>query len=659
MPFIYMDLMKQAIPDNYICESENVDPKIQFAVFGTYDWLHCDVRDDFPSRISELKEAHEDRHNVCWNYERQPVFLYFREKDRNVVSRICDNTDQDLVSHPLVMTLLQVEKKRLFQCEADLDDFLEAFQEKALDALERSEICSDDVHICICWNLSGSDVLILSRTSQLSNVSKIIGLLQKEGIDLCEKAKGRQVHVPVFSFSSHCAFPCGKRGPDVKEASSEIFVDRLAVENWIRNDPELKLLSFVETSFNYDAINSAEDPYYVLFGERDYRIKVRDDQIVDAIIDRLNPQKKDQQGKYRYRSSYLVLGTASDQTQSLERDVDQEVNGGDSLVEERLDNGMFDETYKLFIPLKESLEKVQSIVEKRQDVFGNNKDISKVPTSQQIDHCIHSLMGLLKYAMRLQATINQYDLFLYIRKLYSGLNVAVMQYEERIIAMDKQQDTDGFVSDHMRKFVWDLIMQIMSFVSELQHLFSVLALSPHNYMETYSSSMRSLNAASKLWAAYNGLIEETARLFQTKIGDRDQVCTVMLSPYRERKSQNTQYLAAFAEEKTLVLIQMNFALMFKPELAVYMIAHECGHHFSDHCRNERFEYMTKAFFSYILEAVYRPLQEAPLHLLVSVEDKAENKADIRKKLAKYVELSQKEVKDADDYRKLLAIRVLD
>ena len=124
------------------------------------------------------------------------------------------------------------------------------------------------------------------------------------------------------------------------------------------------------------------------------------------------------------------------------------------------------------------------------------------PISQQIFYCTNSLLGILKYSMRLQATINQYDLYCYITKLYEGFDYAVARYEEKIIEFSKNE-TQGRNPDYLRKFVSNLVVQSMSFVSELQHLFSVLALSPHNYMETYSSSMRSLNAASKLWGAYS------------------------------------------------------------------------------------------------------------------------------------------------------------
>ena len=95
MPYIYMDLMKQAIPGDHIKKNTtNEDPDIHFAVFGTYDWLHCRVQGDFPTTIWELKGKHEKRHKVCWNYERQPIFLYFFDENSEKVRDICDNSHE-------------------------------------------------------------------------------------------------------------------------------------------------------------------------------------------------------------------------------------------------------------------------------------------------------------------------------------------------------------------------------------------------------------------------------------------------------------------------------------------------------------------------------------------------------------------------------------
>lgn len=670
MPYIYMDLMKQAIPGDYVKDDDNTDPDMQFAVFGTYDWLHCKVEDDFPMTIWNLKEEHENRHSVCWNYERQPIFLYFCQKDAERVKQICDNRFSEFRSRPFVMTLLQVEKHSLCGLQLELDAFLEAFQVKAELAIKEANIDPNDIEMCVCWNLSGSDILILSRTKRLSIISEVISVLQKEGIRIHKE--NRDIDIPVFSFSSHCAFPCMRKtkvnATGTTNAVSN-YVDRDAIKEWIQQDQNLTLISFVETSYQYDGIVYADNQYQVLFGERDYRLllsKNNIDQVVDSIVDRLNDQTAEIGEKYRFRSSYLVPGIVVNKENSTEENAEIGADHCESQAENKNSNlttspgGLLrvEDAYAIFSELKERYVNIKTIVSRNPSVFGNAEPDTIHPLVQQIDHCINSLMGLLKYAMRLQATINQYDLYCYIKKLYGGLDHAVAKYEEKITELSTCITQDR-IPDRMRRFVSNLVMQTMSFVSELQHLFSVLALSPHNYMETYSSSMRSLNAASKLWGAYCGLIEEIARCFQTEIHTENekklQKCTVMLSPYRERLSQNSQYLAQFAEEETLVLIQMNFALMFKPEMAVFMIAHECGHHFGDRCREARFQYMSKAFFSYVFETAFSPYQTAPIHLLVSVEDAQE---DRKGELKKYLALANKADKNENDYRNLLEIHLL-
>ena len=82
-----------------------------------------------------------------------------------------------------MMTLLQLEKSSLCGAEIEVDDFLDAFQYKIEHVISTSDIESGDIDVCICWNLSGSDILILSRTKRLSIVSQIIGVLQKDGVN--------------------------------------------------------------------------------------------------------------------------------------------------------------------------------------------------------------------------------------------------------------------------------------------------------------------------------------------------------------------------------------------------------------------------------------------------------------------------------------------
>ncbi|MDO4803541.1 MAG: hypothetical protein Q4A32_01815 [Lachnospiraceae bacterium] len=548
---------------------------------------------------------------------------------------------------------MQVEKHSLCDRNIELDEFLGAFQKKIEEALFAEKIDQSEIEFCVCWNLSGSDILILSRTKRLKIVYEIISFLQKDGITI--HGKDGEKNVSVFSFSSHCAFPCDGRATSENSVSG-YYVDRNAVIDWLRDEDEnFSMISFVETAHNYDGIVYGNSSYQILFGERDYRLRLSKDnveQLADVIVDRLNDQKAASGGVYQFRSSYLVPGifvNRSGQGEQGKTNLQDSTFPEDTLKEE--------ETYRIYRNLKERFDAVNHIVCTREDVFGKSMPDSLHPTSQQIFYCTNSLLGILKYAMRLQATINQYDLYCYIRKLYIGFDCAVARYEEKITGLSRE-DAPGDNHDYLRKYVSDLVVQSMGFVSELQHLFAVLALSPHNYMETYSSSMRSLNAASKLWGAYCGMIEKIASLFQEEIGGKTQECTVMLSPYRECKSQNSMFLSAFAEEKTFVLLQMNFALMFKPQMAVFMIAHECGHHFSDHCREKRFELMTKAYFSHVLEAVFRPFYTAPLHLLNSVEDREEGGEEAKKnKYQEYLGLIEKAEKDEDDYRSLLGIHL--
>lgn len=143
-------------------------------------------------------------------------------------------------------------------------------------------------------------------------------------------------------------------------------------------------------------------------------------------------------------------------------------------------------------------------------------------------------------------------------------------------------------------------------ITELQHLYSVLALSPSTFMETYGSSMRSLNAAATLLSAYQGILIYLNEKFPSKwINSRGKLevsnYAVLMIPYRMTQSSSIILYPSFSPEKRLSLIHIDFTKMFNTKQVLFMLMHEAGHMLGDHNRRERFLPFVRAVLKLYLE----------------------------------------------------------
>lgn len=624
MPYVYLDVLKQTAPiTGDSTDKYNTNGKRDFVILGSCDYLHYGGTHD---TIAKMKEAHESRHQLCWKFERQPMFLYCHADDADTMTEVFANTDKQ--KYPLVLSLLQIEKTKMKSNRIDLNNLLTIFRQKFSELLK-----SPNKGVAL-WNLGGSDIVLGLRVDKLEAAANVILSLQSEGLQLSGSMDDRLF---VYSTSSHCAIA-------LSEPNGEVTADVL--REWLSNDKQVSFHMLFEASYGYNGIlKNAKDTYMVL-GERDYEVTFPEahNDWSNFLYTQLNkPVKMDK--IFHHRTTYVV----------------PEIKLNSGCATSYIDNAELLKWNHTDDNLFNKLDYIKEIISNAD--FTNKS--ARANNINQIQHCQNSLLGLIKYAFRLQVTMGQYDLFCYIRRVYHRLNEIMCKYMQKLTTVSSKTTHDHEQEEALWRLVSELTYDLFFVVSELQHLFSILSLSPHTYMETHGSSMRSLNAATKLWDAYNGIILSLIDMFppvgkiKSESNEYKIQKTIMLSPYRGRHSQNYQlFPSCSADSESLVLIQMDFSQMFRTKLAVYMLAHECGHHLSDSCREERFKYMSCAYFADLLEHVNNFAIICPLYLIVSMaESEKLSDKDLEEKRTEYYGLVFKENKTPDDYRRLLMFSI--
>ncbi len=124
MPYVYLDVLKQVEPITGSSTSVyNTKAEAHFVIFGSCDYLYYG---GIFARIAEAKAAHEKRHQLCWKYERQPVFLYCSDDEANTAADVFSNSGMS--EYPLVLSLLQMDKVGLGRFVFSVHDYLELVQ---------------------------------------------------------------------------------------------------------------------------------------------------------------------------------------------------------------------------------------------------------------------------------------------------------------------------------------------------------------------------------------------------------------------------------------------------------------------------------------------------------------------------------------------------
>ena len=588
MALVYLDMLKLAVPANI----RNCAPQAdnQFVVFGSYDLMHYSLPSKESSCALEwLEQQHEKRHDLDWNYERHPVYLYCPSETYESMRGILSGEGYE--QRPLVLTMARAVKHSLLQGKRGLDEVIGSLQQFVNEKLSGDA----DVELAVCWNLGNTDFAFISRPRKLRALEELYLCLATCSFPL---TVGKDGPCSKFlSLSSYCALPVdGGRGGHIREDS---------LRGWLQEDTDVRFVDLVDAVVGARTIDGIPPSRRFLFGDRDYQfldgVDATGERRVDAVLhifdQLLNPQSAG-----AILSSSLIPSLDVGTGESTARQ-SKDASDGDALVK----------TYGIE-PWESIDAERSSVMDKLDQLIGLVESDSRVfersrqKCVEQLEHCKNTLDALYKYSVRLYAAAYQDDVLAIVRRIFGTIADIL---EDNMKSLSKLCNNPESVSE-LRSGFSNIYVQIMLVVTELQHLFSVLAISPHSYMETYYGSMRSLNASSKLWACYNGVAETICALFPTSNQEENQRCSVLLVPYRDKYSQSRQVLSHYYSQSILVHLQLNYQSMFDTKSTVYAIAHELGHYVFNETRKERSSLMPKAYFADVFTNAFSDILDYPL-----------------------------------------------
>lgn len=401
MPYVYLDVLNQVSPitGNSTCAYNN-GAEHSFAIFGSCDYLYYGGTFD---TIAGVKVVHESRHKLCWKYERQPMFLYCHTDDVDSMTDVFSNAEKP--ECPLVLSLLQIEKVGIKNDQIDLNNLLTVFRKKLCELLG-----SSNKGIAL-WNLGGSDIVLGLRVDKLEAAANVILSLQLDGLQLNEHKDERLF---VYSTSSHCAIALSAENGSISKE---------ALQSWLETDRQVRFHMLFETSFGHNGLLTQVQDAHMVLGERDYEVSfpdVRSDWPEFLYTQLIESVKVG--NVFHHRTTYVVPEI---KLNSMSKPLYPD--NAELLKWDSNDDTLFEE-------LDAIAETIAQVDFADENACANN--------AEQISHCCNSLLGLIKYAFRLQATMGQYDLFCYIRRVYCSLAKLMHGYtsELRTILSKASQD---------------------------------------------------------------------------------------------------------------------------------------------------------------------------------------------------------------------------
>lgn len=557
--FTYLDFMRHMKP-------HDVSNDISFSVFGNFDALHVSYANSF----EELKKKHEQRHrDVSWNSERQPMFLTSIEKPENLFDH------ERYSSYPLVLIVMQVEKHRLEgisyqallgQANLQLGGYL-----KNTGAFGQ----------CL-FNLGQSDLTLVVRAPLLACAVKAIAGFWNDGIDI-----GNEQKLRLLSTSSHCAFPAGNVD-DLKRSLGE-WLEREAKQ------PDEERITFrvdYVLSAGFSAITS-EPGKELLFGDHDVtdnRLELSEPGIAEKlaqilIYHSMSSGGVDEDGKEKRYVTSSTLPLIHIEPFGFHAHNNNQESEYDNW------NAQCNELRSRFNALVDCIAGQSPPWEDRDALKNTISSISL------------TLEGMYKYLHRLGESCFEYDLEAYAKPVFEMIVRIIEQLTQRL---EQPADTDDEWKERYAQ-TQEFVSHTVELVTELQHLFSVLSISPNTFVETYGSSMRSLNAGSTLMSAYQGVLHFLNRclpsqFFKGNSGEKaNSEHAILLLPYRVAQSSGKIMYASFMPQWRLSLIHVDFTRMFNVRETLFMLSHESGHMLGAHRREERFGFFVDAAIRQYLE----------------------------------------------------------
>ena len=508
--FIYIDILRQVLPGP---RSTDMD----YILFGGFDGMKIQYNTDpiqeekkeLIDNIRFMKQRHEDRHlEVDEHFDRQPMFLAYQGNEDTL--RLLG---EEYNEWPLVITLAQLDKESLPQKTPQ--ELCFNIRDSIYKWVKDLGFSGQGILSEVFWNLGESDVVILFRTPCLYPIAHILYVMRAQA--------SKNNLFRIQSTCSHCAF---------RNTTDESLAKRIKV--WFQKEQEATeknedknksaLLTMINTARDYNHFDLVKRDQNVLFnsfmfGEWDYfgrhTLYSKEDveqtaefvrnqlfhyvlkgnesdreyvyrtsysapiiPLESAIIDKYHPENHKETGTLLSQKSEWEDGTEGETKSDVHRCIDVFLSANHKLV-----------------------EVIRKLSEKR--ISGD------LPEAQRIIESLGKTgVGLMKYLFRLKVGRFENDLYSYMIRLFHIQAEITEDYAkkikvlgERILLLSKGQETESSKREdyvaRLNSFLMEYTKDTAMLISRFQHLFSILSVSPHTFLETYGSSMRSMTASYK------------------------------------------------------------------------------------------------------------------------------------------------------------------
>lgn len=600
---LYIDTLRivsqGTIYDNYSLEKEDVD----FFLLGSFDAMkiitHKSTSNVKIDSLSDLIELNRLRHKgVHVLFDRQPLYLYSAGNNSPILSGKDKYADL-----PLVMALVQIQDEAM-----NLDDpeaLIIAFKNHIETLLHNFDADEENIEFEVFYDLGEADVVIVFRAPNIRNIGRVLFWLR--GWEKMKPDEHRGIR--VLSVCSHCAFP--------RQENIDIFSQKL--NTWIAEEQKngSKFVTFVDTSFGMDVKDEYSRKHFAfdqyMIGAYDFSGKKAWD--TSAFAERctyiaLQLQKgNDQTFPFRTALSIPIvqLEEADIEAYPVGRTIEQ--------IRPKDKYALLDEyDSKQSTHFKELAMYIMVLSSRFDSFWGNNE--SALQLERDIESLNMTLIGLLKHLIRLKEGRFEGDLYAFVAPVFEQLPKIAVSYHDLIshladvyqtVKNDPAEAQD--ISNRIYALYQEYVTDAARLITGLQHLLSVLSVSPHNYLETYGSNMRSISATCKLLAAYQGVTYGVAKYFDMKLlnpqrGEKDVETkeVLLVLPYR-RISQSTRTLFEHSSPvQRIATIRLDYSSMMDIDQTLIVLLHEVGHHImTSDFRSARQRPLQNAVFAFLLQ----------------------------------------------------------
>ena len=578
MHLTYLDVLRHVVPFD-VAGKSNISNIIHFLIFGDFDALHIYQK---CKTMSDLKDFHEEEHNIvsaC--FDTQPVFLCSNTSQDDIFS-----CEEDYVSTLLVLTIFQLDKKFLaeysstnqYSVQGLISDFTSLLNESGNDS---------SIALKVFWNLGQSDILVAFRVKSLSSLAVTINKLRTEA----REYNG----IKIVDSSSLVAFP--------------FFNDRKKmydnIKLWLNGEKNANIFMMINTSANYHEPDIFDKKAELVFGEWDYLFKTKltkknSEKIAKILLHTLFTSPSEKCGMKTSCSIPFASLKKLDHCKNSTRKI-------------------FDDDQWIDVLANSFFEFASTVRNDLEDVYGTKTE----DTAKTITSFGKALKGLAKFLYRLYVGSFEEDLYTYVKPVFGIMAKVSDDYRSKVLELLNTQENYNAIS----QLIGEFIEGCAGLISNLQHMFAVLAVSPHTFIETYGSNMRSLSAAGKLTGAYQGIIQFLKESFPDIIDDEgnEGAHEIFILPFRKASPVHTLFFPHSSPEQRVSCIEIDFPAMFDIHSTIYVIMHECGHHLGNRNRLRRKELLFKSSFRLTVEAFIGKFIYEPLQSLISTMNNEEIK----------------------------------